>query len=62
MKYYKLEIKQDASKEVKEEITKEEAIRLVGLVYNNPNETIDSLSADGVSYLRTPFALIYKQE
>ncbi len=62
MKYYKLEIKQDASKEVKEEITKEEAIRLVGLVYNKPEETLDSLSADGEVYLRTPFALIYKQE
>ena len=41
---------------------KEESIRLVRLTYSNPKETLDSLSADGVTYLRTPFALIYKQE
>ncbi len=62
MKYYKLEIQQDVSKQVKEEITREEAIRLVGLTYSNPDETLDGVPPDGEAYLRTPFALIYKQE
>ncbi len=62
MKYYKLEIKQDASKEVKEEITREECLRLIKLAYNNAEETLDNVPADGEAYLRTPFALIYKQE
>ncbi len=63
MKYYKLEIQQDVVKQVKEEITRDEAIRLVGLAYNNPEEMLDSIPpTDGEAYLRTPFALIYKQE
>ncbi len=62
MKYYKSAIQQDVSKQMKEEITREEAIRIVGLVYHNPEETLDSVPADGEAYLRTPFTLIYKQE
>ncbi len=68
MKYYKLEIQQDASKQVKKKITRKDAIRLVGLAYNNPEETLDGLSTDkGLpiliqSHLIPTATLIYKQE